>query len=243
MKRLMILALVVFAQVLFPLRPAGHVPEPAPQIAFAPKPGRVAVKWYTLSLVGTAPANGDDDGFADADETLDMTLTLVNGPVGLTNLVLTLTTGDATVECVNTAEVTIPSVAAGATITTPPFRFKVAGPGVVDRTDIQQALYANFDVKMRSDQFAVLDRPAQLTLPLDQDVAGGTGPTTFVEDFEVANGPSGLGKFVLHSLDAGKNSLAASTVMPSTSAIFLPRYWISSVFALYRAPWHTGHGA
>jgi len=209
----MILALVVFAQVLFPLRPAGHVPEPAPQLAFAPKPGRVAVKWYTLSLVGTAPANGDDDGFADADETLDMTLTLVNGPVGLTNLVLTLTTGDATVECVNTAEVTIPSVAAGATITTPPFRFKVAGPGVVDRTDIQQALYANFDVKMRSDQFAVLDRPAQLTLPLDQDVAGGTGPMTFVEDFEVANGPSGLGKFVLHSLDAGKNSLAASDGM------------------------------
>ena len=139
----MFLAIFLLAQVTVPFRYMDRVQEPAAQVELAPQPGRVAVKWYTLSLVGTAPANGDDDGFADADETLDMTLTLVNGPVGLTNLVLTLTTGDATVECVNTAEVTIPSVAAGATITTPPFRFKVAGPGVVDRTDIQQALYAN----------------------------------------------------------------------------------------------------
>jgi hypothetical protein len=192
---------------------ADRIPEPAPHLAVAPTTGRVAVKWYTLSLVGTAPQNGDDDGYADADETLDMTLTLVSGPVALTNLVVTVTTGDATVECVNTAQVTIPSVAAGATVTTPPFRFKVAEPAIVNRTDFQQALYANFDVKMRSDQFAVLDREAKLTLPLDLDMAGGTGPTTFVEDFEVANGPSGLGKFVLHSLDAGKNTLAASDGM------------------------------
>jgi len=206
----MFVSLLLLAQVLFPLRSADAIPVPAPHVAVAPKTGRVAVKWYTLSLVGTAPMNGDNDGYADADETLDMTLTLVNGPVALTNLVVTLTTGDATVDCVNAPRVTIPSVAAGATVTTPPFRFKVAGPGIVNRTDLQQALFANFDVKMRSDQFALLDREAKLALPLDQDVAGGTGPTTFVEDFEVANGPSGLGKFVLHSLDAGKNTLAAS---------------------------------
>ena len=62
-------------------------------------------------------------------------------------------------------------------------------------------------VVLLSDEFEV-DKDT-----LDQDMAGGTGPTTFVEDFEVANGPSGLGKFVLHSLDAGKNSLAASDGM------------------------------
>jgi hypothetical protein len=209
----MFLSIFLLAQVALPLRFVDRVPEPAPQVEFAVPPGRVAVKWYTLSLVGTAPTNGDDDGYADADETNDMTLTLVNGPVAVTNLVVTISTGDATVECVNTAQVTIPSVAAGATVTTPPFRFKVAGPGIVNRTDILQSLYANFDVKMRSDQFPALDREAKLTLPLDQDVAGGSGPTTFIEDFEVANGPSGLGKFVLDTLDAGKNSLAASNGM------------------------------
>ena len=149
----MFLAIFLLAQVMAPFRFVDRIPEPAAQVEFPPQSGRVAVKWYTLSLVGTAPTNGDNDGYADADETLDMTLTLVNGPVALTNLVVTLATGDATVECVNTAQVTIPSVAAGATVTTPPFRFKVAGPGIVDRTDIHQPLNANFDVKMRSDQF------------------------------------------------------------------------------------------
>ena len=143
----MFLAAFLLAQMTLPFRYIDRVPEPAAQVEFAPKPGRVAVKWYTLNLVGTAPTNGDNDGYADADETLDMTLTLVNGPVALTNLVVTLTTGDATVDCVNTPRVTIPSVAAGATVTTPPFRFKVAGPGIVNRTDIQQALTASFDVK------------------------------------------------------------------------------------------------
>src|SRR5262245_51299409 len=209
----MLLSIFLLAQAMLPLRYVERVPEPAAQVELAPKTGRVAVKWYTLSLVGTAPTNGDNDGFADADETLDMTLTLVNGPVALTNLVVTLTTGDATVECVNTAQVTIPAVAAGATVTTPPFRFKVADSGIVNRTDLQQVLNATFDVKMRADQFALLDRPAQLTVPLDQDMAGGTGPTTFIEDFETATGPSGLGKFVLHSLDAGKNTLALSDGM------------------------------
>ena len=92
----MLISLLLFAQVSFPLRHVHRVPEPTPQVEFAPT-GRVAVKWYTLSLVGTAPTNGDNDGYADADETLDMTLSLVNGPLALTNLVVTITTGDATI--------------------------------------------------------------------------------------------------------------------------------------------------
>ncbi len=211
----MLFALLLLAGVSSTLRIYDHVPEPVVQtVATAsPRTGRVAVKWYTLNLVGTAPQNGDDDGYADADETQDMTLTLVNGPVALTNLVVTISTGDATIECVNKGQVTIPSVAAGATITTPPFRFKVAGPGIVSRTDIDQPLNANFAIAMRADQFDVLDRAAQLTLPLDLDLSGGSGSTSFNEDFENATGPSGLGKFTLDSLDVGKNSLAASDGM------------------------------
>src|SRR5262245_9503542 len=124
----MFLGLILIAQTMLPLRSMDRVPEPAPKVQLVAPTGRVAVKWYTLSLVGTAPQRGDNAGFADGDERLDMTRALVNGPVPLTNLIVTLPTSDAPVECVNTPRVTIPSVAAGETVTTPPFRFKVAGP-------------------------------------------------------------------------------------------------------------------
>src|SRR5215468_4970564 len=99
-------------------------------LAAGPPPGaRIALKNYTMTLVGSVPANGDNDGYADADETLDFSLTLINKTGGpLTNLVATLRAQNATIECVDPGQVAMPAVAAGATFTTPPFRFKVAGP-------------------------------------------------------------------------------------------------------------------
>ena len=179
-------------------------------LAGGPSPGaRIPLKNYAMTLVGSVPANGDDDGFADADETLDFSLTLINKTgAPLTNLVATLSSQNATIECINPYQVAMPSVAAGATFTTPPFRFKVAGSSLVNRTSVDQNLSATFDVAIRSDQFAFLQRPIRITIPLDLDASGGGGTTTWLEDFEVA---SGLGKFTLQTLDAGKSPPAGSS--------------------------------
>ena len=65
-------------------------------------------------------------------------------------------------------------------------------------------------MSIHADQFALLARPMKISFPLDLDVSGGGALTSFTEDFEAA---SGLGKFTLQTLDAGKNSLALSNGM------------------------------
>ena len=198
----MIATLVLLAQLM-----ASTTSMLAPGYVSTPPPtGRIALKYHTLTLVGSAPANGDNDGYADAGETNDLTLTLVNKTgLDLTNLVATMATTDATVDCLNPYQVTVPTVSAGATFTTPAFRFKIAD--TVNRTSIDDRIEATFTVSIHADQFPVLARPMKITFPLDLDVSGGGSLTTFLEDFE---GASGLGKFTLQTLDAGKNSLAAS---------------------------------
>lgn len=126
----MIQAFILLAQLLQPMSAVL-----APGYATPPPTGRIGLKYHTLTLVGTAPANGDNDGYADAAETNDLTLTLINKTgLDLTNLVATLTTTDATVECLNPYQVTVPAVSAGATFTTPAFRFKIAD--TVNRTSV-----------------------------------------------------------------------------------------------------------
>ena len=199
---------LLLAQLLLP-KQAQRVPVPPPQIASASPVGRIALKTYTLSLVGSVPVNGDNDGFADTDETISLVPTLINKTgIDLTGVIVVLSTGDPTIACVKTSQVTVPSVAAGATFSTPPFVFRVGDVSTVNRTDPNATLQATFHLAIRSDQFAATARPIAFILSLDLSASGGSGPSPWVEDFET--GGTNLGKFTLQTLDAGKNSLAAS---------------------------------
>ena len=174
--------------------------------------GHMTLKSYTTALVGTAPANGDNDGFADANETIDLSATLINKTgLNLTNVVARLVTYDPTIACIGTYEVTLPAVAAGATFTLPAFRFRVGDSSVVNRTNADQVIQATFDVRVHSDQFDSLDTPIGITLSLDLSASGGSGTSAWVESFEI--GGTNFGRFTLATLDAGKNSLALSDGM------------------------------
>jgi hypothetical protein len=185
--------------------------EPLPVTAVSAT-GHMALKSYTITLVGTAPANGDNDGFADADETIDLAVTLINKiGLDLDGVVAVLSTSSPTIECIGTSQVVIGNVPAGATVTAPPFRFKVGDATTVNRANIDQVIEAAFDVAVRATQFDGLTNPITFKLPLDLSASGGSGASPYVEDFEI--GGSNFGKFTLQNLDGGKNSLAASDGM------------------------------
>ena len=204
----MLFTAALLAQLVLVPKSIDRVPVPPPRVEAIGPTGRIGLKWYTLSLVGTSPANGDTDLYADTGETLDVTLTLINKTgLDLTDVVVTLGTGDPTIECVRTSQVIVGSVAAGATFTTPAFRFKVADAGLVNRSDIDQALEATFSVGVRSAQFTALNRPMGFTLSLDLNASGTITQAAFVEDFEA---PSSFGKFNPANLGDGKNSVVLS---------------------------------
>jgi hypothetical protein len=191
---------------------ATALPPTEPPATTLTTTGRMALKSYTITLVGTAPANGDNDGFADADETIDLAVTLINKTgMDLDGVVATFSTGSSTIECVSKSQVVIGAVPAGATVTAPPFRFKVAGAATVNRINIDQAIQAAFDVAVHATQFNALERPIAFNLPLDLSASGGSGANPWVEDFEI--GGSNFGKFTLQNLDGGKNTLALSDGM------------------------------
>jgi hypothetical protein len=169
--------------------------------------GRLDFRGFNVTLAPGSP--GDDDGFVDAGETVDMTVRFRNvSGLDLDDLVVGLSTTDPKIECISTPIVEAGSVLNGAQFTTPPFRFKVAPAPIVERTSVTEILRATFRVTIRSNRFDVLTRVTEFFVDLDLNVAGGTTPPTspFIEDFEGA----GLGKFTLQTLDAGKNSLALS---------------------------------
>jgi hypothetical protein len=173
--------------------------------------GRIDLKAYTLILVGTAPTNGDNDGFADAQETIDMAVTFINkSGLDVDDLTATLGSTDPNIECISKPLVTVPAVPAtipkNGVATSGSFRFKVAD---VNRTNLNDSLKATFNLTLRSKQFDAITRTMTLTLDLDLNATGSVGTLAFVEDFEGGS----FGKFTLQSLDAGKNSLANSNGM------------------------------
>jgi hypothetical protein len=169
--------------------------------------GRVDFRAATVSLAPGSP--GDDDAFADANETIDMTVRLRNkSGLDLDDVVVGLATTDPKIECISVPIVAAGSVANGNEFTTPAFRFKVAGAPTVQRTLVDQDLRAHFTLTLRSNKFDNLTRVTDFFVDLDLNVVGPLPPTSpFLEDFEAA---SGLGKFTLMTLDAGKTSLALS---------------------------------
>jgi hypothetical protein len=178
---------------------------------FAVTGGHIDLKGYSIRLAGIAPTNGDNDGFADAQETIDMTITVLNKTgLNLDDLTASLASNDPNIECISTPVVTVPAVPAtvpvGGQATSGAFRFKVAN---VNRTSADEVLQATFAVTIRSKQFDMLTRTMTITTALDLNSTAPGGTNPFVEDFEGA----GFGKFTLQTLDAGKNSLVLSDGM------------------------------
>jgi hypothetical protein len=91
--------------------------------------------------VALAPGSpGDDDGFADAGETIDMTVTLRNkSGLDLDDVVVGPRTTDPKIAVHQRADRRGRVRArTNADFTTPAFRFKVAGAPTVQRTDVDQ---------------------------------------------------------------------------------------------------------
>jgi hypothetical protein len=175
--------------------------------------GRIDFKSYSLVLVGVAPTNGDNDGFADAQETIDMAVTFTNkSGLDVDDLTATLASTDPNIECISKPLVTVPAVPnvvlKNASATSGLFRFKVAN---VNRTSVDQVLKATFNLTLKSKQFDAITRTMSFTIDLDLNASAPGGANPFIEDFEA--GATNFGRFTLSTLDAGKNSLSNSNGM------------------------------
>ncbi len=162
---------------------------------------------YCTSTAG----RGDADGFADANETIQLAVQFANkSGVDVDELTATLGTNSPNIECISRSTINVGSLAAGALsnlATTPAFQFKVAN---VNRANVSDTLQATFAITMRSNKFDALTRATTITLDLDLNATGNSTTSAFVEGFET-NGAGGIGQFFKRSnLDQNKHSNALS---------------------------------
>jgi len=179
---------------------------------------QLAVVGYELS------DNGDDDGFADSNETVSVRLVVQNlDDADLTGIVARLDSADSSLACVTRPLIAISALAAGEIrVTSETFEFKLddrqrngscsisGAPCITDAScdagadDVCHApfaeMVARFSVVFSSDQFPEPAPAQELILDLDLDVSGGSGLTTFFEGFESGD----FGAFTSMNLDAGR---------------------------------------
>ncbi len=155
--------------------------------------------------------DGDNDDFADTNETVDLRLVVRNAGLNdVRNLIAQISTNDSKIDCILDSLIVIGDVPPRTTVTsTQAFRFKVAN---VNRTSVNLEFATTFNVTMASDNFDALDAPASVTIDLDYDVtSGGSGSTTFLEGFDVVSSPPSIGgSFIQENLDQGRNNFPAS---------------------------------
>ncbi len=149
--------------------------------------------------------NGDNDRFADPNETVTMYVTLHNSSgKDQSGVVIRISSNDPNVDCILDPVIAFGMLAAHETReSTEAFAFRVAD---VARTSADGDLSAAFNVAISGDAFRSSDRAQRITVDLDLNVSGGFLPTTFTEGFE----GTGFGTFTTMSLDAGRESLALS---------------------------------
>ncbi len=142
--------------------------------------------------------NGDDDGYADTDETVALRLDLFNaGDTFLSRVHVRLTT-DSPHVCVTRPLILAGNFAPGERrVVDELLVFQVAH---VNRVNLAHDLSVAFDVETFADQLASTVAEAAITLDLDLDTTSGAAETTFFEGFE-----SGLGRFEPMHLDAELN--------------------------------------
>jgi hypothetical protein len=152
--------------------------------------------------------NGDNDGYADTNETVDMQIRIQNKSTqNLTGLGARLSSNDPNVDCILQAFIDIGDLAGREDrISTGSFQFRVAD---VDRetlglTDLDP-LTANFQILFSADQFDGNSAPQPLTIDLDLDVTGGGAQTSYFESFE-----GGFGTFEPVNMDQNLNTLATA---------------------------------
>lgn len=155
--------------------------------------------------------NGDDDGFADTNETVELRLLFQNtSGAAMSGVQVELATDNPDRVCLTAATVDLGDLAIGEIKLSPPFVFHV----LVDRTLLGLGAYdylpARFRILALDAATVLLHLPTPaIELDLDLDVSGGSGPTTFVESFE-GSGSGSMGAFEIENLDAGKHDLVAS---------------------------------
>ncbi|HEX5041329.1 MAG TPA: hypothetical protein VFV75_00380 [Candidatus Polarisedimenticolaceae bacterium] len=149
--------------------------------------------------------NGDDDGFADPNETVLLYVTLRNSSgADREGIVVTVASTDPAVDCISSPVVAFGSLLAGQEReSTVAAVFHVAN---VSRSDPFASLTATFDFQIAGNDFGGTVRPQQLTVDLDLNVSGGLFPSTFTEGFEGAS----FGTFTTMTLDTNMASLALS---------------------------------
>ena len=143
--------------------------------------------------------DGDNDGWADTRETVEMHLVLWNhSGEDITGLTVSLETDAPEIACVPVRRIIVGNLAAGKTRSTAQaFRFVVDS---VERTSVAEDLSVTFSFDMQADQFDALPQAQEVTIDLDLDAAGGSGATTYFEGFE-----SGFGSFTTMHLDQDLN--------------------------------------
>ena len=161
-----------------------------------------------VAIVNTIVSdNGDGDGFADTRETVSLRLNVKNtSGMALSDVTLRLWPRPPALVCLTVPEITVGSLAVGESRLTDPFIFTVldvdrGGSGLTALDDLS----IGFDVAATSEPVTQLVS-AEITLDLDLDVSGGSGPMTFFESFEGMD----LGQFEVDNIDAGKFGLEAS---------------------------------
>jgi hypothetical protein len=156
--------------------------------------GLVAPAVVVTGLVLTD--NGDDDGWADTNETVQARPRLWNrSGAALTNVITRLSTSDPKIACVSDDTVSVGGMSPDEIVLAPAFTVVVED---VQRTATEEMFTANFTIEIDADQ---LDDPQTVAyaIDLDLDATGGSGEDSFIESFESAT----LGKFALENLDAG----------------------------------------
>ncbi len=149
--------------------------------------------------------NGDNDGFADPNETVSLYVTLRNSSgADRDGIVVTVGTTDATVDCIPSPVLAFGALHEGEERESGvPAVFRVAD---VTRSDPLASLTATFELQIVGNDFGGTVRPQQIVLDLDFNASGGLLPSTFTEGFEGA----GYGSFTSMSLDTNLASVPLS---------------------------------
>jgi hypothetical protein len=159
-----------------------------------------------LAVVGTELTdNGDHDGYADTNETVELRLTVRNTTgVGFTGVTAHLSSPPGRTICLIDGSASIGDLPPGAVVTaTEPLVFHVCSDR--DRAGLGLSAFdpftATFDLSFTASPSDPPAHPDRLVFDLDLDVAGAGSPVSITEDFEGA----GFGLFQVQNLDLGRH--------------------------------------
>jgi hypothetical protein len=149
--------------------------------------------------------NGDNDGFADPNETVNLFVTLRNSSgANRDGIVVTVASTDLTVDCIPAPTIAFGTLAAGEVRESAvPAMVRIAS---VARSDPFAELTATFDFTISGGDFGGTVRRQQVTLDLDLNVSGGLLPGSYSEGFEGAT----FGTFTTMTLDVNMGTNALS---------------------------------